>query len=393
MNTQKSNGNGGGNHLNTLMNANRMVRGNQKSPNAAIPPTPAPNSANKSKNEKEQKSTDWKRFRKLYSFFILLVILYVKRPNLPDDTLSTLLQLLNLSFTEENYMSKLDEAMKMIFPNIVGATNANQAIIQVRENKDATFQARIMNAMKVMFNVSGFMDIYQKMYQAEPQIQNNKEFFMTFQSLVNLGQSTYNSDANKILLFLMEPNGGSEPLPTPSSTNNGSSSSLLSNATTAITNIAGKVSSSIQLPFNKLSPEKMEKLSPFRDMLQKVSADFMGKSIYRRLSTPSNLSSSVPVPVPIPNASTPLPVPNASTPLPVPNASTPLPVPNASTPLPVPNASTPLPVPNAATPAPVPNTATSAPVKGGGKVKLNRSNPNSKSFSRVSLRKLWELSS
>ncbi len=364
--------------------------------------------ANATKNaneEKRKKHQEWMRFRKLYSFFLLLVILYLKRPGRRDEEASAALQILQITFTEENYMSKLDEAMKILFPKIVEGTEA----AQIRGNKDAHFQTRILEAMKAMYNVTGFMDMYQKMCEAESQIKDNKEFFMTFHSFANFGQAPdkYDSNAGQSVLFLIGPNASTSSLVP-------QNNSLLSTFASTVTKVANKVSSSIQ---STLSSEREEELKPIQEILNKVATAFSQKSIYKQSAalTPTNAT-----PAPVPSNATPAPVPSNATPAPVPTNATQAPAPTNATQAPAPtnatqapapiNAASTLPAPtsgNATSPAtnatptvpaiPPPQSSTPSQQVGGKKknhhtqYKKSQSQSQSKS-PRISLRKLWELS-
>ncbi len=132
-------------------------------------------------NEKKKRSLnekkEWKKFQTHYVFFLISLSLYILRPikvNTSSGELRSLLEILNLTFTQANYQSQLDKVM---------------SIFQINFNKRANISGsprkRLLNAIQFLIpGVKSFKDLYEKMKTVSVNVVDNQAFFQFFYELI-----------------------------------------------------------------------------------------------------------------------------------------------------------------------------------------------------------------
>ena len=398
---------------NHLSNAN-LVHANQKANNQKPVNQPVNQGANAEKEREKEREEEWRRFRKIYAFFILMLVLYECRLDRKNAEISNVQSVIQERFTKENYMSSFDRVIKMISPVIID----NKGL----RNGDGNFQIKIKMAMTKMYRVGGFLELYNKLCEGDPTVRENKVFFMTFMDLIHFDDRAKSPHPGLSLSYIISM-GSQVPPPvqvqssSPSPSNGANSGSLFGSVIGGIREAINKGSSmvnAVQLPGDTLTDEEKIALAPIGEKLRNIAAYFTTNQLYQSIATnaePTVVPSVVPAVVPIPQANAVVPVPQTNAVVPVPPTNAVVPVPPTNTVTPVPQINTVTPVPHANVPVTVPSipqTTVGGGKKGGGKKRGSKSGygmkPNSSknrlqlnsastssSGKRLSLNTLWRL--
>ncbi len=132
-------------------------------------------------NEKKKRSLnekkEWEKFQTHYVFFLISLSLYTLRPIKVNDAsgeLRSLLEILNLTFTQANYQSQLDRVMNIFHINF-----------NKRANISGSPRKRLLNAIQFLIpGVKSFKDLYEKMKTVSVNVVDNQAFFQFFYELI-----------------------------------------------------------------------------------------------------------------------------------------------------------------------------------------------------------------
>ncbi len=162
----------------------------------------------KNKEPKKVNNKEWKQFKSNYTFLILGLLIYSLRPlriNKNSNELSYALEILNKSLSKENYKEELNLIIRFITSQFVEIdSDTREKIIEKSSTK-----SKMLDVLKLLLNVSSFMDFYTKISKYEFRLTNNKDFFNFISSLINFEDTKKNKSLNidtrsKYIIFLIK---------------------------------------------------------------------------------------------------------------------------------------------------------------------------------------------